>query len=334
MSRVRWWILIVGPFAILAASFALAQWLRTEPSGPPERNQFLIGEADAADATDRRSSDERLAAACRETADQLVPRLGPECSTIVRPPFVLAGDMPDDELDAWHRETITTAMRAMTRTMLDTLPDRPITVLLLSGESSYNHYAEKLFGDRGVSIYGYYKPGLRMLVLNIGTGGGTLVHELTHALVEFDFPKIPDWFNEGLASLHEQCRFRETEDGPTIVGLENWRLTGLQKAIRAGQVGSLEALFAGHDFRGPQQGLNYAQARYFCLYLERQGRLAEFYRQFRDSCDTDPHGTAALAGVIPDFSWGSFDHGFQHWVLGLEYHDSRAPEAAQANARD
>ena len=37
--------------------------------------------------------------------------------------------------------------------------------------------------------------------MNIGTGGGTLVHELTHSLIAFDFPHVPDWFNEGLASL-------------------------------------------------------------------------------------------------------------------------------------
>ncbi len=305
MSRIRWWILVAGPPAILAVSFALSQWLRVERRGPPEPNHFLIGQVEAAGLPDHRSQDEHLGAACRLAADQLVPRLGPECHTIVRPPFVLAGDLEIDELDAWHRETIAPAMRAMARELLDTPPSEPITVLLLASEPSYNHYAEKLFGDRAVSIYGYYKPGSRTLVMNIGTGGGTLVHELTHALVDFDFPEIPDWFNEGLASLHEQCRFREDQDGPTIEGLENWRLPGLQKAIRAGRLGSIETLLASDEFRGRQEGLNYAQARYFCLYLERRELLADFYRLFRDTHAGDPRGSRALAAVVPDFSWAA-----------------------------
>ena len=329
MSRVRWWILVVGPFAILAASFALTQWLRSERRGPPESNHFLIGAAEAAGSSGRRTPDEHLAASCQHVAEQLAPHLGPECHTIVRPPFVLAGDLNDEGLDAWHRETVAPAMRAMARELLDTPPNQPITVLLLATESSYNYYAEKLFGDRGVSIYGYYKPGLRTLVMNIGTGGGTLVHELTHALVDFDFPEIPDWFNEGLASLHEQCRFREDEHGPTIEGLENWRLPGLQKAIRAGQLGSIESLLATDEFRGRQEGLNYAQARYFCLYLERRGLLDDFYRLFRDTHASDPRGSRALAAVIPDASFPQLDQQFQDWVLTLEYHETGSTMSAE-----
>ena len=76
---------------------------------------------------------------------------------------------------------------------------------MFSGEQSYNHYADKLFGEDGISIYGYYKPQLRTLVMNISTGGGTLVHEIVHPFMATNFPKCPSWFNEGLASLYEQA---------------------------------------------------------------------------------------------------------------------------------
>jgi hypothetical protein len=304
----------------LAVSFALSHWLRGDRQGPPDQNSFLISEAAPEAAPSESPADRRLDAACRETADHLRGQLGPECHVIVREPFVLAGNLDEDELDAWHRETISMAQRAMQREFFSREPDQPISVLLWADEASYNHYAEKLFGDRGVSIYGYYKPNSRTLVMNIATGGGTLVHELTHALVDFDFPTIPDWFNEGLASLHEQCRFREDQQGPTIEGLENWRLPGLQKAIRAGRLGSLESLLAGNEFRGRQEALNYAQARYFCLYLERQGLLNDYYRRFRNSSADDPRGSRTLATVVPDFSWPSLDREFQDWVLTLEYH--------------
>ena len=69
-------------------------------------------------------------------------------------------------------------------------------------------------------------------MLNLGTGTGTLLHELTHALADFDVPDMPDWLNEGLASLHEQCRFRNDEQGPWIEGLVNWRLDALQAVVR------------------------------------------------------------------------------------------------------
>ena len=87
-------------------------------------------------------------------------------------------------------------------------------------------------------MYGYYKPQQRTLVMNISTGGGTLVHELTHALIDFDFPLVPDWFNEGLASLHEACHILPDES--RIEGLTNWRLPGLQQAVAERRLPSLE----------------------------------------------------------------------------------------------
>ena len=68
----------------------------------------------------------------------------------------------------------------------------------------------------------------RALVMNIATGGGTLVHEIVHPFVAANFPDCPAWFNEGLGSLYEQCG---EEDGQ-IHGYTNWRLPGLQAAIR------------------------------------------------------------------------------------------------------
>ncbi len=256
------------------------------------------------------------AAECNETARRLKEKIGDDCPVVVRAPFVISGDLTEAELLGWHRRTIGPAARAMAASYFRVPPNRPITVLLFSGKQPYDHYAEQLFGDRDVSIYGYYKPSPRTLVMNIGTGGGTLVHELTHALVDFDFPNIPDWFNEGLASLHEQCRFRP--DGSGIDGLENWRLPALQKAIEAGRLRSLESLVRDDDFRGHGVALNYAQARYFCLYMQRKGLLRDFYRTFRDNRENDPLGSKAVAAVFADRSWKELDDDYRRFVMGLE----------------
>jgi hypothetical protein len=258
-----------------------------------------------------------LQTACTERAARLREQLGKHGHVIERAPFVLAGDLTTEELASWHDQTVAPAARAMAATYFRTAPSAPITVLLFSGDRSYRHWARELFGDEEVSLYGYYKPTVRTLVMNIGTGGGTLVHELTHALADFDFPDIPAWFNEGLASLHEQCRFREDAGGPWIEGLENWRLPALQTAIKKGELRSLRSLAADDDFRRRLVGINYAQARYFCLYLQRQGKLTEFYRQVRTGQRDDPLGVKAFGAVLPNKKWEELDREFQAWVLTL-----------------
>ncbi len=267
------------------------------------------------------SQDDDLPARCDAAAKALRPKLGEDCHVIVHPPFVVAGDLSDDDLTAWHRRTIRPAAEAIANCYTKTAPSEPITVLLFADEKSYRGYAEKLFSDRSVSVYGYYKPSQRTMLMNISTGGGTLVHELTHALVDFDFPRIPDWFNEGLASLHEQCRFRSDASGikgPSIEGLVNWRLPALQKAIAEGRLRPLEELIGSDDFRGRQEGLNYAQARYFCFYLQEQELLRKFYHAFRDNPQDDRLGLKTIKSMFPDQSWGDLNLAHRRWTAGLK----------------
>ena len=39
--------------------------------------------------------------------------------------------------------------------------------------------------------YGYYSAAHRALIMNIATGGGTLVHEIVHPFVRANFPQMP-----------------------------------------------------------------------------------------------------------------------------------------------
>lgn len=325
MSKWRWFVLIFGPLPIVAAAMALTAAVKSGTSGGVSSNEIIVrgqspGTLLAAEAIPARSSvDSRaLAAACNRAAAELQGRLGEDCQAIVRSPFVIAGDMTAKELEAWHRQTIEPAANALAHSYFKTAPDRPITILLFQGEKSYNHYAKTLFDESGISVYGYYKPNVRTLVMNIGTGGGTLVHELTHALIDFDFPDVPAWFNEGLASLHEQCRFRDDAAGPWIEGLENWRLGGLQETVRRGRLRSLQSLISGDDFRGRLEGANYAQARYFCLYMQRQGVLRDYFRLFRQNRKADPQGLKTVAQVFPGQTWPQLDEAFNTWVLTLK----------------
>jgi hypothetical protein len=153
--------------------------------------------------------------------------------------------------------------------------------------------------------------------MNIGTGTGTLVHELCHALIERDFPRYPTWFNEGLASLHEQCAWREG----SLVGLPNWRLPALQEAIREGKGLPLKDLMAkttAASFYNQDKGLNYATARYLCQYIQQQGKLKDFCAQLKRDIAGDRTGEKTLVAVLAS-PLDQIEAGWRRWVLTLRF---------------
>lgn len=136
------------------------------------------------------------------------------------------------------------------------------------------------------------------MVMNIATGTGTLAHEMVHPLIAEDFPGVPAWFNEGFASLFEQSM--PTPDGG-MRGLTNWRLRGLQSALRdRPEDVALRAVIetTTADFYGERSGLNYAIARYLCYFLQEHGALREFYAELRRGAREDPSGLCALERVV------------------------------------
>jgi hypothetical protein len=151
--------------------------------------------------------------------------------------------------------------------------------------------------------------------MNIGTGGGTLVHEIVHPFMEANFPACPPWFNEGMGSLYEHVG---EEDGH-IWGYVNWRLPGLQKAIRAGNLTAFEKLMAmdPNTFYGDRTGVNYAQSRYLCYYLQQKGLLVKFYKQFHAAQKNDPSGFQTLKAVLGESDMTQFQRRWERFVLGL-----------------
>ena len=163
------------------------------------------------------------------------------------------------------------------------------------------------------AYYGYYQKSERRVVLNASTGNGTLAHELTHALSHFDFPAMPEWFDEGLASLHEQSEF--SEDGLQLRGLWNWRVYHLLHAIKHGRLRPVDALLRENTVRCGQEAVDYAHARYLCLYLQERGLLTHFYRKLRVSIVGDPTGYRTLCALLHADSLEDFDDAFRQWVI-------------------
>jgi hypothetical protein len=192
-----------------------------------------------------------------------------------------------------------------------------LDIWLFKDKKSYEKNAEALFHSKPDTPYGYYSHVDRALVMNISTGGGTLVHEIVHPFVAANFPECPSWFNEGLGSLYEQCG---EEDGE-IHGYTNWRLPGLQEAIRKKRLISFKKLCSTttEEFYERDKGANYAQARYLCYYLQEQGKLFKFYHRFYANRKEDPTGYATLQEILGRKDMEEFQKEWEAYVLKLRF---------------
>ncbi len=260
-------------------------------------------------------TDASLAEACQQMVPWVQRQLGAQGQILVRPPLVLGGDLTAAELDRWYRETLEPAARAMAANYFVRRPDRPVVVLLFASEQSYRQAARRVFGDTQVSSYGYYKPQLHTLLVNTSRGTAGALHELTHALMAFDFGDAPPWLAEGLAALHEDCLV--SCDPPRLGGRVNWRLATLQRALAESRLPPLVELLDRKDFDGPDQALCYAYARYFCLYLERRGLLADVYRRMRNARQRSPAATMPSEGLIPGTALTQLDVDFRRFAAAL-----------------
>ncbi len=234
----------------------------------------------------------------------------------VSPPFVVIGNSPPKTVLRHARRTVQQTVERLKRDYFARDPDEIIDVWLFRDGPSYRRYARELFGHTPDTPYGYFTSEFNALVMNIGTGGGTLVHEIVHPFMSANFPDCPPWFNEGLASLYE-CS--TTRDG-RIWGLTNWRLTGLKREIRRDGLPSFAVLMAKDEdqFYNDSAGDNYAQSRYLLQYLQERGMLREYYHAFLANRATDPTGYNTLKAMLNIEDMDAFKKKWQRWVMALE----------------
>jgi hypothetical protein len=237
---------------------------------------------------------------------------------VVAGPFVIAGNGSKDRLARYRDQTILAAARALHATYFEKEPAEPVLILLFESAEPYQRLAKKWFDDDEVPHFGFFRRNKNVMLMNVGTGTGTLVHELVHALIAPDFPRVPDWFNEGLASLYEQCAI--APDNRSITGQANWRLPALKAAVKKGELRSLKELIEDPKFYDPQNvGMNYAQARYLLMYLQEKKLLAEYYARFRDNAREDPTGLKTLEAVAAPQGMEAFEKAWRAWVGKLQY---------------
>ncbi len=238
-------------------------------------------------------------------------------TVVIEPPFVVVGDEPAHLVKRRSVKTVRWAANMLKKDFFRRDPEKVVDIWLFKDKASYEKNTRAFFGIDPHTPFGFCSSDGRSLIMNIGTGGGTLVHEMVHAFMKPNFPQCPAWFNEGLGSLYEQCREKEGR----IYGMTNWRLRGLQEAIRAGKVPLFEKLLSttDHEFYKKDRGTNYAQARYLCYYLQEQGLLAGYYRGFRDNREDDPTGYKTLKKALGEEDMRVFQKKWESFVLKLTF---------------
>ena len=240
-------------------------------------------------------------------------------TVIVQPPFVVLGDESPEQVRSRATHTVKWAVSRLKQDYFRRDPEDIIDIWLFRDGVSYTNYARLLFNDSPTTPFGYYSAQHHALIMNIATGGGTLVHEIVHPFMRANFAACPPWFNEGLASLYEHSG----EKNGHIEGRLNWRLKGLEEAIKNGRTVSFQRLAAMNEgeFYGGVNGAGYsqyyAQARYLCYYLQERGLLVKFYHEFVAHASRDPSGFATLKRVLGEDDMDAFKKRWEKYVLGL-----------------
>jgi len=238
-------------------------------------------------------------------------------SVVAEPPFAVIGDESPERVSRRASGTVRWAVEHLKKSYFERDPDAIYDIWLFRDSQSYYSHAEAMWGERPDTPYGYASSKHGVLVMNISTGGGTLVHEIVHPFIAANFPACPSWFNEGLASLYEQSAERDGQ----IVGLTNWRLEGLQNAIERGSLPTFKTLTSTTtgQFYDQDPGSNYAQARYLLYYLQEKGLLRTYYRAFVANQKTDPTGYKTLQTVLGATDMAAFQRDWQDWVMTLSF---------------
>ncbi|HEX5050991.1 MAG TPA: hypothetical protein VFZ65_04400 [Planctomycetota bacterium] len=250
--------------------------------------------------------------ACQEHLDAMRARIPAGFDAVLEPPFVVIGDGGRRAVATSATRTVRWAVDMLRQDFFEHDPDKVLEVWLFDGKDSYRKHTRQLFDEQPTTPYGFYSARHGALIMDIATGGGTLVHEIVHPFVEANVEHCPAWINEGLGSLFEQS---EERDG-RIAGLLNWRLDGLQGAIRDGTTIPIAELVATTQaqFYGEGSGRNYAMARYLLYWLQEHGKLHEFWRDWRRTQADDPTAAAALQRALGTEDLAAFQVQWEKWI--------------------
>ena len=226
--------------------------------------------------------------------------------------------------------------------------DHYVTIHLVGDREQLRDRALDLHGlDVSAATLGYaYADDLSLVAFVPETASGTVLHELFHLMVRSEYGNIPQWLDEGIASLYEVS----VSNGTRFWGVDNWRgkvlkrLWGeyrptVEQLVRSdwflfddpAQVEAVEAA-AGNpneliyrEDESARQAAMMATARYFAMYLQETGKLKRIFEEMKRSdpgaiedYEVDPrdHAVAVVRASLDDRSLEEIDAAFSEWFLG------------------
>lgn len=209
-----------------------------------------------------------------------------------------------------------------------------ITVYLVPSVEDLRKLAKDIHGlDVSPATIGYaFREDLSVVGVIPGQTIGTLLHELFHLAVRRDFGDIPQWLDEGIASLYEVS----SGEGSTFQGMPNWRGRVL-KDLWNNRPTLLDLVTSpwftfdlpetyddptGDDVSVRRQAASMAMGRYFVLYLQERKKLNDVFVRIRDtsleSIGTDARMSSVRAiECVTGQTIASVQEDFEKWFRGL-----------------
>jgi hypothetical protein len=233
-------------------------------------------------------------------------------SVLLMKPFVVVSDCSLTQTWFCVNGTMKPIVDLLQRDFFPKEPAEIITIWLFKDNESYRNNSMKLYGMSVDTPFGFYSRDHNVLIMNIATGTGTLIHEICHPLTEANFATCPPWLFEGLGSLFEQASFRDEQ----IKGLINWRLTNLQTLITTNSLPTIPELFSKTEkqFYDEDTADNYAQSRYLCYFLQEKGLLKKYLTTFRKNCLKDPTGLDTFTETVEISDIAAFEKEWQEYI--------------------
>lgn len=315
-----------------AADHTSAMWGPQRISPPPVFDTELLPGKTAQEETGNRNpqiakvpDSERFSSSGSENNDKnsltdamvgdISRQLGKGFSVIPCGSFIVASDIDREVLDGRLFKTLKLCQEALKRDYFSRHPETPVVIYAFSDRTSYHYNLRRLWNEVPISPYGHYNYTRKQVVFNGATGFGTMIHESVHALMDSDMPLAPIWIAEGIATLYEQCL---VADG-SLKGTLNWRLPELQRKLYTEKCTPLSELVRMTDNQFKQrESLNYAIARFFCMYMEEHGLLRPMYRDYRDHFQRDPTGRIFIEQAF-DKPLEKIEAEWKDWVRQLDY---------------
>jgi len=212
--------------------------------------------------------------------------------------YVIFSDLDENTTYNLIDKDIRNTSDEMTKNYVSRLPDSVTPVFLFKDYDTYENFSVNTIGleSDDLSPFGFYKISKNVIVIRYISWKGSTSHEITHSFTRFDFPDMPSWFDEGLASLHEKYVFKDD----VMKGDFSWRIAALRRAFRENTYTGIKTMMETNDneLYGKRSSFYYAQSRYLLMYMQQTVSPDKYYKLFRGTYDDDNTGITQLEKTL------------------------------------